>query len=146
MPRIIMNRAFIARWTRMRHFTGPLSASASSHHSLSSAAFITNIAESDFRHAHRLALASHGFCRLLAMEVSFARWPTADRPRGARPDPTNEPREPTVGRHQDPWRVAQARHRGRPIHSFDLHGAAVRSATADLEDLCSQSYGGDCVD
>jgi hypothetical protein len=29
-----------------------LSASASSHHSLSSAAFITNIAESDFRHAH----------------------------------------------------------------------------------------------
>jgi hypothetical protein len=31
------------------------------------------------------------FCRLLAMEVSFARWPTADRQRGARPDPTNEP-------------------------------------------------------
>src|SRR5213080_4803039 len=52
MPRIIMNRAFIARWTRMPHSTGRLSASASSHHSLSSAAFITNIAESDFRHAH----------------------------------------------------------------------------------------------
>src|SRR6266404_4421468 len=51
MPRIIMNRAFIARWTRMPHSTGQLSASASSHHSLSSAAFITNIAESDFRHA-----------------------------------------------------------------------------------------------
>src|SRR5438309_11122400 len=51
MPRIIMNRAFIARWTRMPHSTGRLSASASSHHSLSSAAFITNIAESDFRHA-----------------------------------------------------------------------------------------------
>src|SRR5258708_3755957 len=54
MPRIIMNRAFIARWTRMPHSTGRLSASASSHHSLSSAAFITNIAESDFRHAHDL--------------------------------------------------------------------------------------------
>ena len=39
------------RWTRMPHSTGRLSASASSHHSLSSAAFITNIAESDFRHA-----------------------------------------------------------------------------------------------
>src|SRR5262249_8919480 len=51
MPRIIMNRAFIARWTRMLHSTGRLSASASSHHGLSSAAFITNIAESDFRHA-----------------------------------------------------------------------------------------------
>src|SRR6476619_1001274 len=50
MPRIIMNRAFIARWTRMPHSTGRLSASASSNHSLSSAAFITNIAESDFRH------------------------------------------------------------------------------------------------
>src|SRR5437763_15594704 len=54
MPRIIMNPAFTARWTRMPHSTGRLSASASSHHSLSSAAFITNISESDFRHAqHR---------------------------------------------------------------------------------------------
>src|SRR5205823_8341873 len=52
MPRIIMNRGFIARWTRMPHSIGRLSASVSSHHSLSSAAFITNIAESDFRHAH----------------------------------------------------------------------------------------------
>src|SRR5262249_20363146 len=51
MPRIIMGRGFIARWTRMPHSTGRLSASASSHHSLSSGAFITNIAESDFRHA-----------------------------------------------------------------------------------------------
>src|SRR5262245_302723 len=37
MPRIIMNRAFIARWTRMPHSAGRLSTSASSHHSLSSA-------------------------------------------------------------------------------------------------------------
>src|SRR5215471_17712168 len=51
MPRIIMNRAFIARWTRMPHSIGRLSASATSHHSLSSAAFIPNIAASDFRHA-----------------------------------------------------------------------------------------------
>src|SRR5262245_43531868 len=56
MPRIIMNRAFIARWTRMPHSTGRLSASASSHHSLSSAAFITSIAESDFRYAQRAHL------------------------------------------------------------------------------------------
>src|SRR5262249_50379628 len=50
MPHIIMNRAFIARWTRMPHSTERLSASASSHHSLSLAAFITNIAGSDFRY------------------------------------------------------------------------------------------------
>src|SRR5438067_4087350 len=36
----------------MPHFIGRLSTSASSHRSLSSAAFTTNIAESDFRHAH----------------------------------------------------------------------------------------------
>jgi transposase InsO family protein len=52
MPLIMMNRAFMARWTRMPHSIGRLSISASSHHGLSLAAFITNIAESDFRHAH----------------------------------------------------------------------------------------------
>ena len=45
-----MYRAFIDRWTRMPHSIGRLSASASSHHSLSSAAFIINTAESDFRY------------------------------------------------------------------------------------------------
>ena len=39
----------------------------------------------------RLALASNGFRRSLAMEVSFTRRPAADRQRGARPDPKNEP-------------------------------------------------------
>src|SRR3989440_6554335 len=55
MPRIIMNRAFIARWTRMPHSIGRLSISESSHNSLSSAAFTTNIAESDFRHVQDVA-------------------------------------------------------------------------------------------
>jgi hypothetical protein len=50
---IIMNRAFIARWG-MLHSIGRLSASASSHPGLSLAAFITNIAESDFRYTHRM--------------------------------------------------------------------------------------------
>ena len=27
-----------------------------------------------------------------------------------------------MGRHQDAWRAAQARHRGRPVNGFDLHG------------------------
>jgi hypothetical protein len=30
------------------------------------------------------------------------------------------------------------------IHGFNLYGAPARSAIADLEDLCSQSHGGDC--
>src|SRR2546430_2192186 len=47
---IIMTREFIARSTRMPRSIGRLSASALSHHGLSSAVFITNIAESDFRH------------------------------------------------------------------------------------------------
>src|SRR5262245_44440022 len=51
---ITMDRAFIDRWTRMPHSIGRLSASASSHHSLSSAAFIINTAESDFRYTHGL--------------------------------------------------------------------------------------------
>src|SRR2546430_12256717 len=32
------------------------------------------------------------------------------------------------------------------VHGFRLHGTAAGSAIADLEDLPSQSYGGDCVD
>jgi hypothetical protein len=32
------------------------------------------------------------------------------------------------------------------VHGLDLHGASARSAIADLEDLPSQSYGGDCID
>jgi hypothetical protein len=38
-----MNRAFIARWIRIPRSIGRLSASASSHPSLSSAAFIINM-------------------------------------------------------------------------------------------------------
>ncbi len=32
------------------------------------------------------------------------------------------------------------------VHGFDLHGAPPGSAIADLEDVPSQSCGGDCVD
>jgi hypothetical protein len=43
-----MGRAFIARWARMRHCIARLSASESLHLNLFWAAFITNIAESEF--------------------------------------------------------------------------------------------------
>jgi len=32
----------------------------------------------------------------------------------------------------------------RPVHGFNLHGAEAGSATSNLEDVPSQSYGGDC--
>jgi ABC-type uncharacterized transport system substrate-binding protein len=54
---IIMTREFIARSTKMPRSIGRLSASALSHHGLSSAVFITNIAESDFRYTHVLGAA-----------------------------------------------------------------------------------------
>jgi hypothetical protein len=45
-----MGREFIAHSTKMLRFPARLSASASSHHDLSLAVFIINIAESDFRY------------------------------------------------------------------------------------------------
>jgi len=47
-----MNHEFIDPWTRIPRFIARLSASVSSDHDLSLAAFITNIAESDFRYTH----------------------------------------------------------------------------------------------
>src|SRR2546430_6334947 len=48
----IMSRGPIDLWTRTPRSIAPFSASAPSHHSLSSANFITNIAESDFWYTH----------------------------------------------------------------------------------------------
>src|SRR5437016_7345916 len=49
----IMSRGPIDLWTRTPRSMAPFSASAPSHHSLSSADFITNIAESNFRYTQR---------------------------------------------------------------------------------------------
>ena len=45
-----MSRGPIDLWTRMPRSIAPFSASAPSHHNLSSVDFITNIAESNFRY------------------------------------------------------------------------------------------------
>ena len=83
-----------------------------------------------------------------------AYWRWKSRPRGGRPRIGKEVRD-LIRRmsFENPlWGatkihgVAQTRHRGRPVHGFRLHGTAAGSATADVEDLPSQSYGGDCVD
>ena len=49
----IMSRGPIDLWIRTPRSIAPFSASAPSHHDPSSADFITNIAESDFRYRHR---------------------------------------------------------------------------------------------
>jgi hypothetical protein len=82
-----------------------------------------------------------------------AYWRWKSRPLGGRPRIGKEVRdlirrmslENPVGRSQDPWRIAQSRHRRRPVDSFDLHGAPTGSTIADLEDLPSQSCGRDSV-
>jgi len=53
-----MSREFIARSIKMLRSIGRFSASALSHHGLSSAVCITNVAESDFRHTQ--AVGNHG--------------------------------------------------------------------------------------
>ena len=52
----IMSRGPIDLWIRTPRSIAPFSASAPSHHDPSSADFITNIAESDFRYRHRNCL------------------------------------------------------------------------------------------
>ena len=54
-----------------------------------------------------------GFPRLLALEISPRRRPSKDRLRDASTDPTDEPREPAVGRTADPRRIVDARNRSR---------------------------------
>src|SRR5260370_26587188 len=52
-----------------------------------------------------------GFPRLLALEVPPRRRPSTDCCRDSGADPADEPREPTVGRTTDPWRIVDARDR-----------------------------------
>jgi hypothetical protein len=84
-----------------------------------------------------------------------AYWRWKSRSQGGRPRIAQEVRDlirrmslenPLWGATKIHGEFAQARHRSRPIDRFGLHGAPTRSAIADLEDLHSQSCGGDCVD
>jgi len=124
---------------------------------------LSSLSSHTWRHYDRqardcCALASNGFCRLLAMEIPSARGPTADRQRGARSHPKNEFWEPAVGRSQDPWRVAhpppclvtQAIHNGlsqRPSSSSqsDVVPTMVGPPKADhswiIEKLIRESWG-----
>jgi hypothetical protein len=77
MPLITMGREFIARSTKMPRSIGRLSASALSRHGLSSAVFITYIAESDFRHTQASGTICLKLRRLLPKRSSTS--PKPDR-------------------------------------------------------------------
>jgi transposase len=83
MPPTIMDREFIDLWTRIPRFIGRLCTSASSHHDLSLAAFITNIAGSDFRYT-QLWHDGQGMC-LFAKRLERGRfvWPSTVAREGA---------------------------------------------------------------
>jgi hypothetical protein len=87
-----------------------------------------------------------GFARLLAMEVSSARW---------RPWISKEVRDlirrmsfenPLWGAPKIHGELLKIGIDVAPVHGFEIHGAEARSTIADLEDLPSQSCGGNCVD
>src|SRR5208337_42854 len=89
-------------------------------------------------------------------QMGFAAyWRWKSRASGGRPRIAKEVRDlirrmsfenPLWGAPPHPWRAAQARHHCRPVDYLDIHGAEARSAITDLEDVPSQSCGGDCVD
>src|SRR5205823_634186 len=68
----IMSRGPIDPWTRTPRSIAPFSASAPSHHSLPSAYFITNIAESNFRYTQEAAAHSLGQ-QLIVLHASSER-------------------------------------------------------------------------
>ena len=75
---------------------------------------------------------------LLAVEVAIERWPSEDSRGSPQADPRDEPSEPTVGCAANPWRAAQARHRGRRVDSGEVHDQAPSTAGAELEDISAQ--------
>jgi hypothetical protein len=46
--------------------------------------------------------------------------------------------KPTLGRILDPWRVADARLRSRPVDGLEIYGATPEPAVATLEDICAK--------
>jgi hypothetical protein len=60
-------------------------------------------------------MASSGIPRLLVVEIASQERPAADSAGTSRPGPRDEPGQSPLGCAADPWRVAQARHRGLAV-------------------------------
>jgi hypothetical protein len=84
-------------------------------------------------------VASQRLSDLLAMAIT--RSGTAqDERRNTRPDPSNEPRQPALGRTSCPRRTPQARHRGQSGHRWKVSASAPEGSLPDLAQLFAEPY------
>src|SRR5438128_7628800 len=81
------------------------------------------------------SLASSRLPPVLALEISLSWRPTEDRRGPARVDPADERGKSVVGSTTHPWRVAQARFRGRSVERREVHGQAMRPPVPGMADL-----------
>ena len=84
-------------------------------------------------------VASKRLSDLLAMAVTLSRTAQDER-RNTRPDPSNEPRQPALGRTSRPRRTAQARHRGQSGHRWKVSASAPEGSLPDLAQLFAEPY------
>src|SRR5207247_7750709 len=76
------------------------------------------------------------------LDMEGPAWPTrasVDSERRTRADPSDEPREPDLGRPQDSRRAAQTRYAHRRDQREQIHGPSPEAAIADLADLLGES-------
>ena len=79
-------------------------------------------------------VASQRLSDLLAMAIT--RSGTAqDERRNTRSDPSNEPRQPALGRTSYPRRAAQARHRGQSSHRWKVSASVPEGSLPNLAQL-----------
>ncbi len=86
-------------------------------------------------------MAPPGLPLILALEVSRTRRSPTNPERAAPSHPRDEPRQCAVGRAAHSWRATQARHRGCPVDSGQVHGARPTAAEPELEGLSAQPRG-----
>src|SRR5213080_1307632 len=72
---------------------------------------------------------------VLALEIPLPWRSTANRRGSARADPADERGKSAVGSAAHPWRVAQARLRGRSVQRREVHGQAMWTAIPGLVHL-----------
>src|SRR5213595_2964988 len=76
------------------------------------------------------------------LDLEGPAWPTrasVDSERRTRADPSDEPREPDLGRPQDSRRAAQTRYEHRRDQREQVPGSSPEAAIADVADLLGES-------
>ena len=84
-------------------------------------------------------VASQRLSDLLAMAITLSRT-AQDEGRNTQPDPSNEPRQPALGRTSRPRRTAQARHRRQSGHRWKVSASAPEDSLPDLAQLFTEPY------